>query len=299
MDNLRISVVIPVFNGERYLGQAIERALGQSHSPHQVIVVDDGSTDSSRDIAESFGDAIIFLPQINQGPGAARNYGVEKSSGEWIAFLDADDYWHPEKLAWQSAVVRDNPHVDLVYSGWTTLSDSGMTENIDAKPAAWVKKRLVTQCPIIPSTVLIRRSLMLQNTWSTKLRSSEDWWLFYGFSRTAEFASVENPTTIYRVHNESLTHRDWQSVLQYAQMVSARIQNDFTGIERISLKRMIDGRLLMNAAIAAREQGSHESFRLISKSLLAWPFPIGCSSRYKMFLKMLMQWLHDLAAPST
>lgn len=299
MDNLRISVVIPVFNGERYLGQAIESALGQSQSPHQVIVVDDGSTDSSRDIAKSFGDAIIFLPQINKGPGAARNHGIEKSSGEWIAFLDADDYWQSEKLAWQSAVVLDNPDVGLVYSGWTTLSDNGMSENISAKPPEWVKKRLITQCPIVPSTVLVRRSLMLQNSWSTKLGSSEDWWLFYRISRNTKFASVEKPTTVYRIHNKSLTHRDWRSVLKYAQMVSAWIQNDFTGIERISLKRVVDGRLLMNAAIAAREQGSHESFRLISRSLLAWPFPIGRSSRYKIFLKLLMQWLHDLVVPAS
>lgn len=289
MDNSRISVVIPVFNGERYLAQAIASALEQTLPPHQVIVVDDGSTDSSREIAASFGDPVTLSVQANQGPSAARNLGAAQSSGDWIAFLDADDYWQPGKLAQQVAVIEADPDVDFVYSGWLTLSDSGAAESVRAKSPEWVKKRLAYQCPLIPSTVMARRSLMLRYPWSTFFRSSEDWWLFYQLSKAAKFAGIEEPTTFYRLHDESLTHRDWRSVLKYALLVAAEIQRDFTGIERARLKRTVHGRLLASAALAAREQGSAGSLGLITRSLLAWPFPGIPMARHKVFLKMLMQ----------
>ena len=294
MDSLRISVVIPVFNGERYLRKAITSALEQSYPPHQVIVADDGSTDSSRAIAESFGGAVTCMTQANQGPSAARNLGILSSSGDWIAFLDADDYWSPDKLSLQVAAIRANPNVDFVYSGWTSLDDDGVSESFRAESPEWVKKRLAFECPLIPSTVLARRSLLLRHPWSTMFRSSEDWWLFYRLSRDLVFAAVETPTTFYRLHDESLTQRDWRSVLMHAQLVAAEIQQDFAGFERFRLKRMVDSRLLASAALAARRQQSPESLRFITRSLLAWPFPNVRPTRYQVFLKMLVQRLSSM-----
>lgn len=297
MDNPRISVVIPVFNGERYLEQAIASALGQSYAPHQVIVVDDGSTDSSREIAKSFGASIVHLVQANQGPSAARNFGVDRSTGEWVAFLDADDYWCDDKLELQAAVIRNDPGVDLVYTGWSLIGADGV-RSIKARPPDWVKRRLPYQCPLIPSTVLVRRSLLQSYPWSTDFRSSEDWWLFYRLSRHARFSAIEASTSFYRQHDESLTQRDWRPVLKYASLVAARIQQDFTGIGRLRLKRMVDGRLLASAAVAAREQGSRESLRLVIRSLIAWPFPNIRPPRYKALPRMLVQCLSRQAAPA-
>jgi len=105
MEQPSVSVVIPVFNGERYLQQAIASALEQTYPPHEVVVVDDGSTDASRSIVESFGGKVICKIQQNLGPSAARNLGTEVSTGEWIAYLDADDYWLPDKL--EKQIERD------------------------------------------------------------------------------------------------------------------------------------------------------------------------------------------------
>lgn len=96
--DLSVSVIIPAYNAEPLLGRAIESALGQKLSPHEVIVIDDGSTDGTAAAAKSFGDRIVYLEQANQGQGAARNAGLQVATGRFIAFLDADDYWDPRFL---------------------------------------------------------------------------------------------------------------------------------------------------------------------------------------------------------
>src|SRR2546426_10667200 len=93
-----ISCIVPVFNGERYLHETLNSILAQTYRPLEIIVADDGSTDGTRTIVASYGQQVRYLWQLNAGPAAARNLGLTAAKGEFIAFLDADDLWHPEKL---------------------------------------------------------------------------------------------------------------------------------------------------------------------------------------------------------
>jgi glycosyltransferase involved in cell wall biosynthesis len=110
-----ISVIIPCYNAKAYLGEAIESALGQEAGPLEIIVVDDGSTDGSADVARRFGAAVRYEGQANAGIAAARNRGVELSRGRYLAFLDADDMWAPGSLAWRLAMLRAHPGVACVF----------------------------------------------------------------------------------------------------------------------------------------------------------------------------------------
>ena len=289
MGQLSISVVIPVFNAEKYLRQAICSALEQTLVPHEIIIVDDGSSDSSLEIASSFGPAVTCLSQQHQGPSAARNLATTRSTGDWIAFLDADDYWFPDKLARQTAAIQADPTIGLVYTGITQLSPDGTSHNLQAKSPLWVKNRFAFEDPIFPLTVMARRSLLIEHPWPDSFKSSEDWWLFYRLSRITDFAAIPEPTAVYRLHSESLTSKDWKSVLHYAEMVSRDIQNDFTGFHKILLRRKTNSRLFASASLSQREQGSPEFLRYIVKSLISWPFPDFWPARYKIFLKMLVQ----------
>ncbi|MDQ6888012.1 MAG: glycosyltransferase family 2 protein [Gemmatimonadota bacterium] len=107
-----VSCIIPACNAERFVREAVASVLSQSHRPLEVIVVDDGSTDGTAAAVAEFGDVIRCIPQLNQGPPAARNHGISKARGELIAFLDADDRWHPEKLARQAALFDARPDLD-------------------------------------------------------------------------------------------------------------------------------------------------------------------------------------------
>ncbi|MEZ4735635.1 MAG: glycosyltransferase family A protein [Caldilineaceae bacterium] len=110
-----ISVIIPVYNAEPFLAEAIESVLNQTVPPHQVIVVDDGSTDQSATIARRYCPHIQFEQQPNAGGAAARNRGVALAQGEFLAFLDNDDYWAPEKLTWQIDAFQRTPALEAVF----------------------------------------------------------------------------------------------------------------------------------------------------------------------------------------
>ena len=116
MKNSLISILIPCYNAQKWLRQAIESGLNQTYPHKEVIVVDDGSTDNSLDIIRSFGDRIIYETGINRGGNVARNRLLELSSGEWLQYLDADDYLLPNKVAKQIQYLEENPDTDIIYS---------------------------------------------------------------------------------------------------------------------------------------------------------------------------------------
>jgi glycosyltransferase involved in cell wall biosynthesis len=107
-----ISCIVPVFNGERYIRETLDSILGQTYSPVEVIVADDGSTDNTRAVVAGFGPRVTCLHQANAGPAAARNLGLAAARGEFVAFLDSDDLWHAEKLERQIALFRECPELD-------------------------------------------------------------------------------------------------------------------------------------------------------------------------------------------
>lgn len=112
---MNISVIIPVYNAEKYLSEAVDSVLAQVAGVGEIILVDDGSSDDSLRVARSFGARVIVCTQENCGAGAARNRGLEQASGEFLAFLDADDVWLPAKTALQLDAFRLDPALDMVF----------------------------------------------------------------------------------------------------------------------------------------------------------------------------------------
>ena len=111
MNSTLISCIVPVYNGERYLGEAIESILEQSYRPIEIIIADDGSTDGTASIAARYDKQVRYLRHLNAGPAAARNFGLSASEGEFVAFLDADDLWPANKLDRQMARFRQRPEL--------------------------------------------------------------------------------------------------------------------------------------------------------------------------------------------
>ena len=108
-----VSCIVAVYNGERYLGEALDSILTQTFRPAEIIVVDEGSTDGTASVAHHYGEQLRYVWQPNAGPAAARNLGLGLVQGEFVAFLDADDLWHADKLAQQMARFRARPELDL------------------------------------------------------------------------------------------------------------------------------------------------------------------------------------------
>jgi glycosyltransferase involved in cell wall biosynthesis len=128
-----VNIIIPVYNGERYLAQAIESALAQTYRPVQVVVVDDGSTDASLQLAQQYSNSISFCTQPHRGISAARNRGVELAQGDFLAFLDADDVWLEDKLARQMAVFLRHPELDMVFGQVSQFVSPELQEAVKRK----------------------------------------------------------------------------------------------------------------------------------------------------------------------
>ncbi len=155
MSNPVVSVIIPVYNGAAYLAEALDSVLAQDYQPLEVIVVDDGSTDRTAEIARSY-PAVRYLAQTNQGHGAARNTGIAAAQGELIAFLDADDLWAPHKLSLQVGHLIAHPDLGYTISHLRILIEPGV-----AKPA-WLNDRLSLEyaAAYLPSALLVRRRVL-------------------------------------------------------------------------------------------------------------------------------------------
>jgi glycosyltransferase involved in cell wall biosynthesis len=119
------SVIIPSYNNGPTLARAIASALAQTHTAHEIIVIDDGSTDNTAEVVQPFVGQIIYLRQSNAGVAAARNKGVEIATGQWLAFVDADDEFTPERLALHASWIRDEPDLDFVVSDQEACEPDG------------------------------------------------------------------------------------------------------------------------------------------------------------------------------
>ena len=151
-----ISCIVPVFNGERYLAEALQSILAQTYRPLEIIVADDGSTDGTADVVAGYGDQVHYLWQPNSGPATARNLGLATAQGEFVAFLDADDLWHPEKLMRQMARIEARPELDLTVAH---VQNFGIPEPVEEAERAR-NHRLGHALPgYTTATLLARRTL--------------------------------------------------------------------------------------------------------------------------------------------
>ena len=162
----RVSVIIPSYNCARYLGRAIDSACEQTYKDYEIVLVDDGSTDDTKDVAMHYGKKVTYLYQQNQGLSAARNQGISKASGELLAYLDADDMWYPEKLERQVAFLDAHQECGIVHSEMSIINEQDEVlhvrfyeETQRSVPQGYCMQQLLMRCHIQPVTVVERRNV--------------------------------------------------------------------------------------------------------------------------------------------
>lgn len=213
LETPQISIVIPAYNCDRYIGQAIESILNQTYSAYEIIVVDDGSQDNTREALQPYSQHIHYVYQQNQGVSVARNHGLNLARGEFIVFLDGDDTFLPDKLTTQLAVFEAQPQLGLVQSGWRRVNQQGETL-MDATPwdyvpelnlEMWLRwKPLGTM-----GTLMFRRDWLLKvEGFEAGLAHGEDVDLILRLALLGcESAWLRQSTVCYRQHDRN-TMRD-------------------------------------------------------------------------------------------
>lgn len=206
-----VSVVIPNYNYAGYLGGAIGTALGQTYPDVEVVVVDDGSSDGSKEVLDAYGDRVKAIFQQNRGVAAARNNGVRASRGEFVAFLDADDLWLPDKIERQVERFTENRNLGLVHVGVTEIDQAGnsLGERLDGGEGREVWKNLLLFSPngILGggSGAMIPREVFDElGGFDERLSTSADWDLYFRIAIRYAVGFVAEPLLKYRVHSSNM-----------------------------------------------------------------------------------------------
>ena len=205
-----VSAVIPVHNGQAYVAEAIESVLAQSHPPIECLVIDDGSTDGTRDAVAAFGDAVRYVHQPQRGVSSARNRGTEMAHGGLVAFLDHDDIWLADKLARQ---------IEAIQAGRATMAVCAI-EMIDGSGAPLRTRRLAAGSDLVSGMVLFdgteivscsstglvrRRELLALGGFDPELAMSADWDLLLRVLLEGGLEYVDEPLVLYRVHDSNMS----------------------------------------------------------------------------------------------
>lgn len=201
----RISVIIPVYNGERFLAEALQSVLGQTLPPDEIIVVDDGSTDGTAQIVAGLATTTAmpmrYVYQENQGPAAARNHGVQLAQGAYIGFLDADDLWLSNKTRQQMTVLTAHPAVGVAWGDAIAFGGESVEE------AGAVGKVTPAHPMFLLQSMLFRRTVLEQvGAFDAQLRIGEDVdWLLRAIDQGVMFVLHRELAVYYRRHEANLT----------------------------------------------------------------------------------------------
>ncbi len=209
-----VSVVMPVYNGERYLRAAVDSALTQTYPEIEVIAVDDGSTDDSAALIAGYGRRVQGIRQANKGVSAARNAGIRAARGEWIAFLDQDDWWLPGKIESQVQWFTRQPELALVHTGILQYSEArrDFVDAYDTSRSAELEgscfSRLLLGNGVFNSSVMVRKEILsrvgaLDERMARNTVQDYDLWL--RIARQYPLGYIAEKLTVLRLHSEQGT----------------------------------------------------------------------------------------------
>lgn len=205
-----VSVIMPTYDCASFISGSIESILTQTFKDFEIIVIDDGSNDNTREVLSHYYDKITYILQENRGPAAARNTGILKSSGEYIAFLDADDLWHPKKLEIQVKYLNENPQVMLVCSDAERFDENGILAGTKLGKIGITGRltfeKLLYQNYIQTLTVMFKRECINKVGLfdeSKDLFFVEDYDLWLRIARLYEIGYLKQPLAKYRFRPES------------------------------------------------------------------------------------------------
>ncbi|BAZ29610.1 putative glycosyl transferase [Cylindrospermum sp. NIES-4074] len=222
----QVSVVIPAYNAMAYLPKTLDSVLQQTFTDFEVLIINDGSSDSIIEWFASVTDPRVkLISQENQGLSGARNTGIAQAQGEYIAFLDADDLWAPTKLEKQVRCFENHPAVGLVHT-WTILIDE-TDKPTGGKCSPYLEGNVWEQIIVVNlvssgSTPIVRRCCFENvGVFARDLSGTADWNMWIRIASCYPFAVVKEPLTLYRQHAQNMS-KDCQHMLQNARVVIER-----------------------------------------------------------------------------
>ena len=307
-----VSVIIPAYNCQALVAEAIDSALSQDHPAVEVIVVNDGSTDATIEVLRGFGDRIRIVDQANGGPPRARNAGLSAARGDYIAFLDADDVWVQGKLSAQVAHLQQHPEVGTCYTGWHVWQPSadGTFERpefaqhrlrdvaIDDSKSGWIYGRLLFDCELLTTTVMIRASIARQvGEFDRRFFNGDDYDYWIRLSQAAKISRLDCLGALYRVVPNSVSRKPRVTnfeleVIQTALQRFGRSGPGGTEVAQAAIDRRIDGLIYQHGRLHLASGDAGLAFQAFAQNLRSDPW------RPKLWLHALNALIKRSARPA-
>lgn len=251
----KVSVIIPTYNRAKFLPRAIQSVKDQSFRDFELIIVDDGSTDETPQVVQSVAGDCRYIRKENGGSASARNAGIQESKGRYIAFLDSDDFWMPEKLAEQVKVLDANPKIGIVYARMPIINDKG--ETIGMKPAGVsgknFKELLELWGDLPTSTVMTRRECFDKaGLFDTELTTMQDIDMWLRIARFYDLYEIEGKVLSYYCRHGDQITKNKMKVYCGLVKIYTKILDNFKEaprelmMQRIALNQYLISRLYYN-----------------------------------------------------
>jgi glycosyltransferase involved in cell wall biosynthesis len=287
---LSIAVVIPAYNASKYLSDTLKSVLAQVLPPDEVLVIDDGSTDNTAEIARNFAPRVQVFTRPNARQGASRNFGATQASSEWIAFLDADDLWEPNKLERQMQELAAHPEADLCYTSLISFTEDGdipVPKMPPVPPASALRKSILHRTTFLPSSVVVRRATFLNfGGFALGYSVAEDWDLWLRLHNAGiKFAACVEPLVRYRIHANNQSRSAIVSLNEAMEVYARLVLPHYSAATRWFHYRKTRSAHESAAAQAMRFNRDPQCRSMMARSLLRFPF--NDLHRYKMLLQML------------
>jgi len=267
MTHYSFSVIIPTYNRRRFLERSIHSVITQTIQPREIIVVDDGSTDGSAEWIRLQYPQVKVIQQENKGVSAARNHGIQIAQAEWIAFLDSDDEWLPNKLENQQQALDDNPDFKFCHG-----EDIWMRNNVFvnapkhyAKPEGWAFKQCLPRCVISPSAVVIHKTVFEHvGLFNENLPACEDYDLWLRISVHYPLLLIKDPVSIkYDGHDDQLSNQRGLDFYRIKALENI-MQEDLSAVDRQAAQTVFEKKcqVYLNGA---RKHGNEEGKQAITQ----------------------------------
>jgi len=287
-----VSVVMPVFNGESFIAEAVRSALEQDPAPHEVLVIDDGSTDRTRAALEPFGTRVRVITVPNGGPARARNLGLGQARGDYVAFLDADDVWLPGKLRAQVAQLESRRDAGACYTGWHVWRADADGEyrrpewagrplglpGADAARSGWVYGQLLFDCALLTTTVMLRTSVAREvGLFDVGLRVGEDYDYWLRLSRRTQIVRLDCTGALYRVVPSSASRRPYAQnheleVVRSAIRRFGLVNPDGQPVDPKAIDRRLRNLLFQHGYQHLKQGSPSIALEAFGESLRSWPW---------------------------
>lgn len=274
-----VSVIIPVYNGGGEVRRAIDSVLAQTNIHVEVIAINDGSKDETASVLAEYGDRIRAINQHNSGLSKTRNNGIALATGEWVAFLDHDDYWQQEKLSLQVKAAERTGY-DIVYTNAGNFGDVGRVAALRSEPEAIAEgdlwQRLLLDNFIVVSSVMIRRTVIQDiGGFDTSLPSVEDWDLWLKLAaRGVYFAAVGEPVTMYQWRAGSMSKNYELMRSTRHTIVKRALETDRAKALPWSVRRRAQANIESCSAWFLAGSSPQKAIRWYLNSLWFWPFDV-------------------------